>query len=155
MDVESRQKALETEQSRLMELLEKADNLEDLLTIESRLSEVRYELENYGSQKRLLDNQIDYSTVYITITEVERITEVGERTFFQEIGDRFSESLYIVGVGVRGFIIGVIGSLPLLVVWGAVIALIVWIIRKAFYGKKWEKKPKKEYKIKIEDEPKE
>ena len=48
-----------------------------------------------------------------------------------------------------------IGSLPLLVVWGAVIALIVWIIRKAFYGKKWEKKPKKEYKIKIEDEPKE
>lgn len=155
VDVESRQKALETEQSRLMELLEKADNLEDLLTIESRLSEVRYELENYGSQKRLLDNQIDYSTVYITITEVERITEVGERTFFQEIGDRFSESLYIVGVGVRGFIIGVIGSLPLLVVWGAVIALIVWIIRKAFYGKKWEKKPKKEYKIKIEDEPKE
>ena len=118
VDVESRQKALETEQSRLMELLEKADNLEDLLTIESRLSEVRYELENYGSQKRLLDNQIDYSTVYITITEVERITEVGERTFFQEIGDRFSESLYIVGVGVRGFIIGVIGSLPLLVVWG-------------------------------------
>lgn len=155
VDVESRQKALETEQKRLLELLEQADNLEDLLTIESRLSEVRYELENYGSQKRLLDNQIDYSTVYITITEVERITETGERTFLQEIGDRFNESLYMVGTGVRGFIIGLIGSLPLLVVWGAVIAMIVWIIRKVFYGKKREKKEKKEYKIKVEDEPKE
>ena len=70
VDVESRQKALETEQSRLMELLEKTDNLEDLLTIESRLSEVRYELENYGSQKRLLDNQIDYSTVYLSLIHI-------------------------------------------------------------------------------------
>lgn len=140
VDVESRKKALETEQARLLELLEKADNLEDLLTIESRLSEVRYELENYGSQKRLLDNQIDYSTVHITVNEVERITEVKERTFFEEIGYRFNDSLYIVGVGFKGFIIGIIGSLPIIAVWAAVIAGIVLILRKVFYGKKKEKK---------------
>lgn len=150
VDVESRKKALETEQERLLELLEQAENLEDLLTIESRLSEVRYELENYGSQKRLLDNQIDYSTVYININEVERLTEVKERTFFEEIADRFSNSLYLVGTGLRGFVIGVIGSLPILAVWAAVIAVIVWIIRKAFYGKKKEKKEQK-----VEEMPKE
>ena len=140
VDVESRKKALETEQARLLELLEKADNLEDLLTIESRLSEVRYELENYGSQKRLLDNQIDYSTVHITVNEVERITEVKERTFFEEIGYRFNDSLYIVGAGLKGFVIGIIGSLPIIAVWIAVIAGIVLILRKVFYGKKKEKK---------------
>jgi hypothetical protein len=53
VDVESRKKALETEQERLMELLSSAENMEDLLAIESKLSEVRYELENYGSQLRM------------------------------------------------------------------------------------------------------
>ena len=35
VDVESRKKALETEQERLMELLSSAENMEDLLAIES------------------------------------------------------------------------------------------------------------------------
>lgn len=140
VDVESRKKALETEQDRLLELLEQAETLEDLLAIESRLSEVRYELENYGSQKRLLDNQIDYSTVYLSISEVERITEVGEKTFFQEIADRFGDSLYMVGRGIRGFVIGFIGSLPVLVVWIAVIALVVLILKKTIYRKNGDRK---------------
>ena len=63
VDVDSHKKALETEQERLLALLEKAENVEDIITIENRLSDVRYELENYESQIRLLDNQIDYSTV--------------------------------------------------------------------------------------------
>lgn len=142
VDVESRQTALETEQERLLDLMEKAENLEDLLTIENRLSEVRYELENFGSQKRLLDNQIDYSTVYLTISEVERIVEVGEKTFFQEIADRFGNNLYNVGSGLREFVIVVIGGLPVLAVWAAVIAVFVLVIRKLFYGKKREKKEK-------------
>lgn len=140
VDVESRKKALETEQDRLLELLEKAETLEDLLAIESRLSEVRYELENYGSQKRLLDNQIDYSTVYVSVSEVERITEVGEKTFFQEIADRFGDSLYMVGRGIRGFVIGFVGSLPVLVVWIAVIALVVLILKKTIYRKNGDRK---------------
>lgn len=139
VDVESHQKALETEQERLLELLEKADNLEDLLTIESRLSEVRYELESYGSQKRILDNQIDYSTVYMTITEVERITEVGEKSFFEEISDRFGTNLYNVGRGLREFVISLIGALPILAVWAVFIGVIVLVIRKIFYRKKGEK----------------
>lgn len=143
VDVESHKKALETEQTRLLELLEQADNLEDLLTIESRLSDVRYELENYGSQLRLLDNQVDYSTVYLGINEVERIVETKERTFFEEIADRFNDSLYIVGRGLRGFVIGFLGSLPILAVWAVVIAALVFVLRKIFYGKKKDRKTRK------------
>lgn len=143
VDTESRKKALETEQDRLLELLGQADNMEDLLTIESKLSEVRYELENYGSQLRLLDNQIDYSTVNVDIMEVERITEVKERTFFEEVADRFSDSLYSVSRGFRGFAVWFLGSLPVLAVWAAVIAVIVLVIRKVFGKKKEKKKEKK------------
>lgn len=136
VDVESRKKALETEQDRLLELLEQAENLEDLLAIESRLSEVRYELENYGSQKRYLDNQIDYSTVYLTVTEVERITETGKKTFFEEIAERFGNSLYTVGFGMREFVIVLVGSLPVLAVWVLVIAVVVLAVRRVIYKKK-------------------
>lgn len=140
VDVESRKKALETEQERLLELLEQAENMEDLLAIESRLSEVRYELENYGSQLKLLDNQIEYSTVSVYIEEVERLTEVKERTFFGEVADRFSDSLYVVGRGLRGFAVGFLGSLPILAVWAAVIGLIALILRGIRNRKKKERR---------------
>ena len=145
VDTESRKKALETEQERLLELMEQAENLEDLLTIESRLSEVRYELENYGSQLRLLDNQIDYSTVGISIQEVERITESRDRTFFEEVSARFGDSAYEVSRGLRNFAIGFLGSLPILAVWAVVILILTLIVRRVLKGKKsrrkkpWEK----------------
>ena len=62
-----------------MELLSTAENMEDLLSIESKLSDIRYEIESYESQLRLLDNQIDYSTVHVEIFEVERMTDDGVR----------------------------------------------------------------------------
>lgn len=135
VDTESHKKALETEQERLLELLENAESMEDIITIESRLSAVRYELESYESQLRMLDNQVAYSTVYISLSEVERITETGERTFFQEVANRFGDSVYVVAKGLRGFAVGFLGSLPILAVWAVIIAVIVLIIRKLI---KWD-----------------
>lgn len=143
VDTESRKKALEVEQERLLELLAKAENMEDLLAIESKLSEVRYELENYGSQLRMLDNQIDYSTVHLAVNEVERITEVKERTFFEEISDRFNDSLYDVRRGFRRFAINFIGNLPVIAVWVVIIAVAVLILKKIFKGRHKEKKERK------------
>lgn len=143
VDTESRKKALEVEQERLLELLSQAGNMEDLLAIESKLSEVRYQLENYGSQLRMLDNQIDYSTVHLSVNEVERITEVKERTFFEEISDRFNDSLYDVGRGFRSFTIWFVGSLPVLAVWAVIIALIVLVLKKVFSGRHREKKERR------------
>lgn len=143
VDTESRKKALETEQERLLELLEQAENMENLLAIESKLSEVRYELENYGSQLRMLDNQIDYSSVNVDITEVERITEAKDRSFFEEIADRFGDSLYAVGRGLRGFVIVFIGSLPVLAVWAVIIGAVVLVVRRILRGKKEKKRFRK------------
>ena len=141
VDVDSHKKALETEQERLLALLEKAENVEDIITIENRLSAVRYELENYESQIRLLDNQIDYSTVYVDISEVSRVTDTGKEGFFEEVASRFSDSVYVVLMGLRGFAIGILGSLPILVVWGAILAVVVILLRKFVFKK--SKKNKK------------
>ena len=141
VDVDSHKKALETEQERLLALLEKAENVEDIITIENRLSDVRYELENYESQIRLLDNQIDYSTVYVDISEVSRVTDTGKQGFFEEVASRFSDSVYVVLMGLRGFAIGILGSLPILVVWGVILAVVVILLRKFVFKK--SKKNKK------------
>lgn len=131
VDLKSHKKALETEQERLMALLEKADTLEAIVTLESRLTEVRYQIESMESQLRTFDNQIDYSTVYLTITEVKRITPVEVRTQsdWEKIKVGFSENLYRVINGVKNFGIQLIIALPLLVVTAIIVLLFVIVIR--------------------------
>ena len=58
-----------------MELLEEADNLTDIMSIEDRLTTVRYQLQNYESTLRVFDNQINYSTVHLSVHEVGELTE--------------------------------------------------------------------------------
>ena len=142
VDVESRKIALETERDRLLELLEKAETVEDIITIEGRLSEVRYQLESYASTLRTYDNQVDYSTVHIDISEVARETKVEPKTFWEEVTEAFGDSIYDMGRGFRNFAIWFLGSSPFILLWGAVIAGVVLVVR--FVGKK--RKLKKLYK---------
>ena len=134
VDVESRKIALETERDRLLELLEKAETVEDIITIEGRLSEVRYQLESYASTLRTYDNQVDYSTVHIDISEVARETKVEPKTFWEEVTEAFGDSIYDMGRGFRNFAIWFLGSSPFILLWGAVIAGVVLVVR--FVGKK-------------------
>lgn len=75
-DVESRVKAYQTEYDRLTELLEQAADLDTILAIESRMSEVRYELDSYESRLRVMDNLVDYATVQLNVEEVTELTEL-------------------------------------------------------------------------------
>lgn len=54
-DITSRKKTLQMEQDRLWELLEKAESIDAVIALESRLSEVRYQLESIESQLRTLE----------------------------------------------------------------------------------------------------
>lgn len=123
-DTEGRVKALETEQTRLLELMEQAENMSDLLEIEARLTEVRYQLESYASTLRLYDNQVDYATVSLYITEVEKYTPVEEPGFFQRITGGLAESIVNLGETIVECIVWLIVNLPYLIVlgllgWGA------------------------------------
>jgi hypothetical protein len=134
VDLQSHRDALRTEQSRLLELLEKAETVEDIITIEERLSNVRYQLESMESQLRAYDNQVDYSTVYLSIEEVEILTPVAEETVWQRISGGFVESLDNVGEGFVEFGIWFVVNLPYLVVWAVLIAvfitILIWVIKR-------------------------
>ena len=148
VDTESRITALKTEQTRLLELLAKAENMSDLLEIEERLTEVRYELEQYSSQLRLLDNQIDYATVYLSLSEVKEYTPVEEKTRLETIRDGFLTSLKDLGEGILDFISAILIDLPYIVVFGGVLwgltAFLRRKLRKRKAGKQEKQKPEKE-----------
>lgn len=110
---ESRITALETEQTRLLELLAQAETMDDLLKIEERLTEVRTELEEVTSQKRLYDNMVDYATVYLTVTEVREFTVVEEpETVWERIGAGLSETFKDIGKGFTELFVFLVVSLP-------------------------------------------
>lgn len=133
VDTESHLKALRTEQETLLGLLEKAETVENIIAIQSRLSEVRYEIESYESRLRTYDDQIDYSTVYINVSEVERETQVKEETPGEEISRRLSQNWEDLKEDVKRFGINFVSDLPYILVWticlGAAAVVIVLIIR--------------------------
>ncbi len=71
MDIEARLSNLTAQRDRLQELQAQADNLSDLLEIESSLSDVQYQLESWQSQLNWYSQQVECSTVYITLDEVD------------------------------------------------------------------------------------
>ena len=144
VDTESRVAALEIEQERLLELLSKAETMEDILTIEDRLTDVRYELENMVSQLKTLDNQVDYATVHLTITEVQEYTPIIEEepTVWERITQGFGESIEDITDGVKEFFIWVLVNSPYLIIWAAVITVIILVLRKLPRKRKVKAAPK-------------
>ena len=136
---ESRLTALETEEARLLELLAQADNMTDLLEIEARLTDVRYELENTASQKRLYDNQIDYATIYLSIEEVQEYTPVEEPTLWERISGGFMDSLKGLGEGALDLLVWLIVCSPYLAVLAVVILCLVLLVKRI--RRKRAKKP--------------
>lgn len=128
---ESRMNALKTEEARLLELMEQAKNMSDLLQIEQRLTEVRYELERITSQLMVYDNQVDYSTVNLTVAEVREYTEVTEpETVWERIASGFGDSLESLGDFFVNLFVFIIVALPYLLVIGVVMVVAILIIRK-------------------------
>lgn len=134
---QSRITALETEHARLLELLAKAETMEDLLQIESRLTDVRTELEEVTSQLRLYDNLVDYATVYLSINEVKEYTVVEEpETIWQRIGGGFMQSLKNLGTFFTELFVFLIVALPYLIPLGVVITVIILLATKRKKTKK-------------------
>ena len=145
VDTETRLKALETEQARLLELMERAETLSDLLEIESRLTDVNYELESVASRLKTLDNQVDYATVHLYISEVQEYTPVAEKTPWQRIAEGFTDSLEGIAEGAVDLFVWVLANSPYLALFGGAGFVLVTLLRKRKISvKKFSRKNKKE-----------
>lgn len=135
VDTASECAALRVEQERLMELLKTAENLTDILEIESRLTEIRYRLESVESQLRTYDDLVDYATVKLSMEEVEIYTPVEEKGFWAKLGDGFVRSIHGVWSLIKGLFYAIVIALPYLI-FGGTITVITLIIVFFFNRKK-------------------
>lgn len=138
VEIEGRVTALQTQQARLLELLAQAETMEDLLTIERELTDVRTELEQMQSRLRVYDNLVDYGTVHLSVEEVKEYTlvEETEPTFWERIAEGFNQSMENVGEGTLNAIILFITSIPYFLPLIIVAAITLIILRFTVWRKK-------------------
>ncbi|WHH57437.1 DUF4349 domain-containing protein [Petroclostridium sp. X23] len=129
-DTKSRAQTFEAERERVLEYLKQAKDLNTMLQLERKLSEITYEIEKLKGSLRKWDNLVDFSTITIELREklpddIRRTNTYGDR-LLNALVDSFEDTIDALG----DFVIGVIRLLPALI-----ILFILFLIFKPFISK--------------------
>lgn len=144
VDSESYRDALLVEQERLLQLLEKAESLDDIMTIEDRLTNVRYQLQNYESTLRVYDNQINYSTVYLSVSEVSELTEPDPDTWGSQAMRGMRDNARAIGHFFQALGLYLVTNLPTILLLGAILLIILLLTSKRRKEARQRRKQQKE-----------
>jgi len=118
IDLESRLRAKQEVEKRLLEFMDKAENTESLLKISNDLAAVQEQIEQIIGRMKYLDNHVDYSTVTVHLHA--KIMSVSPIQSDQLHTWTKSKSLFMSTINglmsfFSGLIIGLIGLSPVLI----------------------------------------
>lgn len=126
-DTTARLNTLKTEKENLLRLMDKAEDVEDIINIENRLSEVQYELDSTESRKRLLEGRVEYSTVHLDAHEERNVEHPIMRALTVNFRDRAIEGVE----NAARMAVDILTSIPTLII-GTMFALaFLWVLIKA------------------------
>ena len=130
-DIQSRLEVLRTERDALNGMLEKATDVESMLSIRDRLYNVIEEIESYETRLRVYDSLVSYSTVHMTVDEVVEYTKVKveEPTWGERLVEAFRDSWQDFAKGFQNFTVGFLYAIPTLLVLGVIATGVVLILR--------------------------
>ena len=130
-DFEARLSSLNTQEERLLDMLSKSTDVETLIALEQRLSDVRYEIESIERNLRNYDAQIRYSTIDLTIREVELYTPTVpiRRSFGEKLEIALSDGWTQFMRGTQDLLLGLAASLPALILLLVLAAAVIICIR--------------------------
>jgi len=145
-DTQSRLNSLLIQEERLLSMLAQADDVPDLIAIEERLADVRYQIEWLTTTLNNWQRQVDFSTMTLGIREVEEYTEQPQfnPSYWEQIRDGFLSSLRGIGRFFMNLFLWLIVSAPVLVILAVIAILTVIIVRRKLraYAKKRANMPK-------------
>ena len=132
-----RQETLIAELDKLTELLKKATNVSDVLTIEERISSINNELHMIENSLKNLDKRIDYSTINLDIKEVKELTDVTTVPTKETMIEGFMSNLratrdVLIGIGV--YIVTHAVSILFAIIVILIVVLILRLIRRIIFG---------------------
>ena len=130
-DTQARMEAYQAQEARLLELMEEAETVEDVITIESRLSDLRYEIESLQSSLNNWDRRVSYSSVYLELQEVREYTQ--ETPVQIRFGERLSRAFRN---GIQGFVsfcqdalLWFVEALPALVIFAVAVFVVLRVLK--------------------------
>ena len=121
-DTESRLVTQQTKLERLQTLLSQAETMEDIITIESAISDTELEIEQLTGTLRQYDSLVDFSTVTISLNEVYKLSNVEEPP--TGFASRLGQAL---GAGWNGFV-DVLETVVMILAYGWVLVLAAAVI---------------------------
>ena len=146
-DVQARLKAYQAQEERLIEMMSVAETVEDIITIEDRLTEIRYEIDSMQSRLNNWDRKVSFSTIYLDVSEVEAYTptESVKVTYGQKLAAAVKNGLKTVGDFFSDFLLWFLEALPTLILLAVLALVIILIIRRCRKGNaaRREKKARK------------
>ena len=134
VDTDRRLQAYQKQYDRVLAMMDKAETVEELITIESELSRLEMEIEENQGQLNYWDSRVGYSTVNIFVDEVRRAVPVVDDTSLGErMRSALADSWYEFVEGAKDALVNTYAALPYLAVWvivlGAAAVVIMVIVR--------------------------
>jgi len=154
-DIAGRLKTQQTKLARLQELLKQAKNMEDLITIETAISDTETQIEYLSGTLQHYDALVDYATVNIQLREVYRLSNTEEPV--KGFGSRFITALKSGWENfvddTEDFLVDLAYSWMWLVIWAIIIFVVVrLVIRRRKTGRGWKLFRRKEKNPESEDQ---
>lgn len=132
-DIEARLTSLRAQEAKVLEFYDRAETIEELMSIEQRLSDISYEIGYYETQLKNYDLLVAYSTLNLSIRETKTYTPENT-SFFSRLKNAFVSGWYDFTEGIGDFIIDVIYNLWTIILLAA-IAFAGYKIYKRFFKK--------------------
>ena len=126
VDITARLKTKKEVEKRYIELLNKAVKVTDILEVEEQLRVIREEIEAKEGQLKYLNDQVNYSTINLTLHQNFEYTPQNEPGFFGRMGHAFGNGWK----GFLSFLVGIVYAWPLWIILGLVAYFTVKFIKK-------------------------
>lgn len=133
-DSESRLATQRTKLTRLQELLAKAENMEDIITLESAISETELAIEQLTGTLRHYDSLVGYSTVNVELREVYKVTAAEEPAigFWAKLGAAFRAGTGYFVDDLQDLALGFARGWAGWLIFFAVAAAVILLLRRSF-----------------------
>lgn len=129
VDLTSRRRNLEREEERLLELLQRAGKIADLLQVEQYLGNVRGQIEQIAGRMRYLENRVGLSTLNVNLEGPEPAPSVGGPAW--EAKDVYRQAIRSLRATGRAFAEVGIWLGVYAVVWVPILLVLIWLVRRA------------------------
>ena len=140
-DTDARLTAYQTQEARLLEMMEAAKTVEDLIAIEEKLTELRYQIESLQSTLKNWDRQVAYSTLDLEVQEVVEYTPESRMSYGQELALALTNGLKRTGEFFKDLLLAIVGALPALVILAVVLAVLIPLWKKRRKARRAKKNP--------------